>query len=368
MKTKNAHKTQPPQETLMPAKYLWGCFVIPLVTTLLFDQHILEQSVGMCARTVFASAIPSLTIGSGIYLVYRYFARMSVTRIISTTASWIIRITVVVTNAIICGYITFPLVTVIDPSTMNHRPIFLVRCIAISAIYVLPILIFQELRQHAREIELNVHQQKQKLIEAQLQALQARTDPHFLFNSINTVACLIPEDPALAEKTLERLADLFRYALDASRTKWVPMAKELDMVREYFAVQAVRFGERLRWDIIEHTDTQVLVPPFTLQPLVENAVIHGIGQRPAGGKICVEVYIEDNDVVCRVIDDGPGHSDKSGSGTAINDLRSRLHLLFRRDDVLITKQLPEGGFQATIRIPKSHTNANTSITDEKQRS
>ena len=104
---------------------------------------------------------------------------------------------------------------------------------------------YEQLRERARKTELREQEAQQRALRAELQALQARTDPHFLFNTLNTVAGLVEEDPAAAERMLERLSTVFRYALEGSRNRWVRLEEEWSAIRDYLEVERIRFGERL---------------------------------------------------------------------------------------------------------------------------
>jgi len=238
---------------------------------------------------------------------------------------------------------------------------FVAVCGTVGTSLVIPALLVQRLRRRIRETERRTQRQRQALLEAQLQALQARTNPHFLFNSINTVASLIPEDPTLAEATLERLADLFRYALDSSTTRVVPLSRELEIVEDYLQVQAVRFGDRLSWtlDVDPELDLAAAqVPPLLLQPLVENAVQHGVAQEPRGGTIRVEVSRLDGQLICAVIDDGPGQgSTHEGSGTSLRDIQERLQLIYGPGASLDARRAEGGGYCARLTLPMAAAEA-----------
>jgi two-component system sensor histidine kinase AlgZ len=189
---------------------------------------------------------------------------------------------------------------------------------------------------------------------AHLQALQARVQPHFLFNCLNTVAGLIEEDPKRAETAIERLSDLFRYTLDSSRVSSLPLAQELAIVRDYLALETLRYGDRLKAAIhVEPGSEAVLVPPLVLQPAVENAVLHGVAPRREGGRIEVGVRVLEQDVVLSVEDDGPGAgaSGHVGSGTALADLRHRLDLLYGDRARVEQDEGPLGGFRLRITLP-----------------
>ena len=205
-----------------------------------------------------------------------------------------------------------------------------------------------------REVERRAEEAQQAALRARLEALQARTNPHFLFNSLNTVASLIVEDPAVAEQTLERLAGLFRYSLEGSRRTSVRLADELTATCDYLDVESLRLGDRLRWNLSVDEDLDnVRLPPLTLQPLVENAVRHGIAPRKEGGIIDITVSRDADTVVLTVKDDGPGKSGVcSGTGTALEDLKRRLEVAYGGAASIHTScDDDEVGFSVDVRLP-----------------
>ena len=162
---------------------------------------------------------------------------------------------------------------------------------------------------------------------ARLAELQSRIRPHFLFNALNTALALVRVDPARAESVLEDLAQLFRTALAETGTS-VSLAEEIELARRYLAIEQVRFGPRLRvkWDIDPRVNN-ARVPPLVLQPLVENAVRHGIEPASKGGSVAVRATVLRGQVVVVVINtlgDEPG---SPGHGMALHNIRERLRLL-----------------------------------------
>jgi two-component system sensor histidine kinase AlgZ len=143
--------------------------------------------------------------------------------------------------------------------------------------------------------------QLQAQAKAQVDALQARIRPHFLFNSMNTIAALVRSDPATAERAVEDLADLFRAALGAGEGEST-LAEELSLCERYLSIEALRLGDRLRvrWDLAEPLPTTLRLPRLLLQPLVENAVIHGVARLPQGGEITLAVAVRDGALHVRV--------------------------------------------------------------------
>lgn len=146
-------------------------------------------------------------------------------------------------------------------------------------------------------------------VQAELQALRARLDPHFLFNTLHSIMALVRRDASAGERALERLGDLLRrvLALNRERAEELPLADELDFIRDFLALEALRLGDRL--NLIEDIDPDALdclVPVLTLQPLVENAIRHGIAVRPEGGTLRIAARLEQDMLWVEVEDDGPG--------------------------------------------------------------
>ena len=167
------------------------------------------------------------------------------------------------------------------------------------------------------------------LTEARLQALQARIRPHFLFNSMNAVLSLIRTEPKRAERMLEDMSELFR-VLMADNRKLSPLADELLLCRRYLEIEQIRLGERLivTWQV-EAMPADALVPPLILQPLVENAVYHGIEPRDSPGELKIVIELKGNQVVIRLTNPfQAGSTHVSGNRMAIANIRERLQLHF----------------------------------------
>lgn len=176
------------------------------------------------------------------------------------------------------------------------------------------------------------------IAEARLQALQARIRPHFLFNSINAVLSLIRSDPRRAEIALEDMADLFR-VLMADNRQLVPLQDELELCRQYLSLEKLRLGERLQ--LVWHTDNMpkdALIPPLLLQPLLENAVYHGIEPFQEAGEINVNLYRSRDQVHLLLTNpyrlEGDHHN---GNKMALSNIRERLALHFDAEAQLMTK-------------------------------
>ena len=185
---------------------------------------------------------------------------------------------------------------------------------------------------------------------ARLSELQARIRPHFLFNTLNTAIALVRAEPAKAETLLEDLSDLFRHAL-MEQGKSVTLADEIMLAQRYLAIEKLRFGERIQveWALDPGASTAKL-PPLLLQPLVENAVKHGVEPSAQGAEIKISTQRRGSSVVIKVTNTVPVGNSEPGSGVALNNVRDRLSLLH---DVQGQFQygLKDGVFQVRIEVP-----------------
>ena len=173
--------------------------------------------------------------------------------------------------------------------------------------------------------------QEQSELQSRIQALQSRIRPHFLFNSMNIIASLIASDPESAESVVEDLSELFRASLNDAGNQ-VDLQEELDRCERYVRIEALRLGDRLRleWDTEEPTQI-VKIPLLTLQPLLENAVYHGIQPRPEGGTIGVRLWFSQDSVHVEITNPLPDENSRNhnqGNKMALNNIRSRLMVLY----------------------------------------
>lgn len=213
-------------------------------------------------------------------------------------------------------------------------------------------LAFDRLRAHARAVELREEQARRELLEAQLSNLRARLNPHFLFNSLNTLAGLIEEDPPAAVAALEKLCELLRHALESTEERRTPLGTELSVLSDYLEMERLRFGDRLRWTVeVDDALHTAEVPTLLLQPMVENAVKYAIAPRREGGSIHVRGYAQDSRLHLEVTDDGPGTTQKSGTQLGEKTLRERLHLEYGSNATVSAGPRSEGGYRVSVSLP-----------------
>ena len=209
--------------------------------------------------------------------------------------------------------------------------------VVISLIFGLSISTFETMRYklQAASLELRTRQVEQEranklLVQARLSSLESRIHPHFLFNTLNSIAALIPSDPARAEDTVGKLASLLRFSLNANHGGLVPLVQELKIVRNYLEIEHTRFAKRLRYQIdVPDSLNDVKVPPLALQSLVENSVKHVVAQSPQGATITVTGQLIANQVILTVFDTGPGFTlDAITPEHGLGNLIARLGLLY----------------------------------------
>ncbi|MDX1589961.1 MAG: histidine kinase [Oleiphilaceae bacterium] len=203
--------------------------------------------------------------------------------------------------------------------------------------------------------------QKQAQMEASLAALQARIQPHFLFNSLNSIASLIASDPERAEEAVLDLSELFRAGLRGSDGQMIRLRDEITLCRHYLALEGLRLGERLQldWQLDERCQEQPL-PPLTLQPLLENAIYHGIQPRPQGGTIQVSVWRDRRHTHVRVSNPLPEDVSRQHQGhrMALENIRARLASAFDPPAQLLTRH-EAGVFEVTLMLPRHGTQETT---------
>lgn len=208
--------------------------------------------------------------------------------------------------------------------------------------------------QRFRERELRAAELEKRLVQAKLQALQMQLNPHFLFNTLHSISALLHKDTEAADRMIMRLGDLLRAALGSSNTQEVPLRRELEFLQHYLEIEQTRFGDRLnvKFDIASDTlDSQV--PNLILQPLVENAIRHGIEPCARPGRIELGAHRSGDTLTLEVSDNGVGlpDSEPTSEGVGLSNTRARLRELYGAAHRFELHRAPTGGLLARLTIP-----------------
>jgi two-component system LytT family sensor kinase len=198
-----------------------------------------------------------------------------------------------------------------------------------------------------------------ELAEARLTALQSQLNPHFLFNTLHAVSSLVERDPRGVRRMIARLSDLLRFTLERTDQQEVALEQELAFLERYLEIMQIRFQGQLQVDTyVDAGVTDALVPTLILQPLVENAVKHGVSKVNASGRIEISARRAGDRLVLAVRDNGPGldNGDASEEGVGLGNTRARLEQLYGSAQSLTLREAPEGGLIAEVTLPY-HTGA-----------
>jgi two-component system, LytTR family, sensor kinase len=221
---------------------------------------------------------------------------------------------------------------------------------------ILSISLALEYYQRNRQKEVEASRLEKELAVNTLATLKAQIQPHFLFNTLHVISALVKDNPEAAEKTIARLSDLLRASMKGSDAPEVTLTAELDMLMNYIEIVRMRYQDRLHIDLDLHPDVaEALVPGFFLQPLVENAVRHGVAQNIEGGTIRIKAFRSQQSLIVRISDNGPGFSgdrqDLLRKGSGLSNLLKRLELLYPGTFRLELLREEGGGALVIVEIP-----------------
>jgi signal transduction histidine kinase len=212
---------------------------------------------------------------------------------------------------------------------------------------------------------------ERRLGEARFDALRAQLQPHFLFNALNTISACTETDARLARRLMEQLGDLLRASLRHTAQPFVTLGEELTFLDNYLAIESARFEDRIVVSVhADETLVDLPVPSFLFQPLVENAIRHGVAPRLSGGRIEVSAARAGDQLVLRVHDDGvglpAGWAVEQNGGVGLRNLQARLHHVYGQADLLRVRPLPTGGVDATVTVPMTPPSPRAGEPDERR--
>ncbi len=332
----------------------WWYLLSPPLLSLLLHPELFEQGRDIALRQLVTTWIHTAAMGGSIHALYAWVMPRVLPRMKGLPLLRLVTHGLAIIAGIGTGLAATTPITSMLFDWGIRRPLWsLYTSLLIATLWVVAMVSYQQLRQRARRVERRAQHAQQAALRARLASLLARTNPHFLFNSLNTVAGLIGEDPERAEEAVVRLADLFRYTLDASRRARVSLRQEIEAVRRYLEMEELRYADRLSYEIeMDEAAGRLHVPPLCVQPLVENAIVHGIDKQ-GKGELSVRAQLSGDQLSVTVSDNGPGPGGSThvGSQTSLADLRQRLRLVYGERAKLRMAEREGGGCSVVLQLP-----------------
>ncbi len=337
----------------LPREAMWFFVCAPPVLALLFDPHC-ASTLDNVGRAWLALTLFTIATGIAVHVAFERVAELTATRsTLERLAAHAVSTAVLVTAM---TYLLHGPVRLIYPEVGDDAPGMAWRGVIVSFGYLAIARFIARLQERAVEQEMRAHVEREAALEARLVALTAQLQPHFLFNSLNVCAGLVHTRPDAAEAMLDELASLLRYAVDNGERRLVPLASELGAAKAYLAIQSGRFGERLRHEVIapEELAAAPALPPMSLQPLVENAVQHGLDAEE-GGLVRITCRRDGERFLISVENSGREDPARTTRGTGIGqrNVRDRLRLVYGDAAALVCEPLADGGYRSLISLPIS---------------
>ncbi|HEX4945807.1 MAG TPA: histidine kinase [Blastocatellia bacterium] len=341
-----------------------GLILAATITSSLLKYWMLPAEMRLSfANCLFTSFVYSTCIGLEFFYSFHLFSERITRQVFPL--NWFLLFLTVLVSALI-GFFTGGLILVaLGTCTFDEFVTSLPRSLRFSLLlgltFGIGFFLYESLRRQLEEttLELRTKQLEEErarklAIAAQLSSLESRVRPHFLFNTLNSISALIREEPAQAERMVERLSAMLRFSLDSNQRNAVLLRDEVKIVRDYLEIEQARFGERLRFQVAVAPELgMTTVPPFALQTLVENSIKHVVSARREGGEIQVKAEADGDAVKLEVWDDGPGCAVETiPAGRGIDNLQARLYALYG-DQASLEFRQQNGHSIAALTLPRN---------------
>jgi sensor histidine kinase YesM len=333
-------------------------FIKSLLITALFNTiialflTILEYGAGFAVNFIFSQCI-GLSICTSILMGHLFLKN-------PTAPQHFIMILITLTLGTVLGSFLGAFILGLSLSgVFQGKPVSLLQLLGIGILFGSVITYFFFSQERIAQAKAEIQEERIKrldseksTLETHLKMLQAQIEPHFLFNSLSTVLTLMDIDRKKAGKMLTDLIQFLRISLSKTRAETTTIGHEMEMARAYLDIYQIRMGDRLKYRIqLEEDLKKMPIPPMLVQPLVENAIKHGLEPAVAGGRITIEAHKDEDRTRITVRDTGNGLDETGNGGFGLTNIRERLYSLYGERGTLILVENRSGGVTATIEIP-----------------
>ena len=309
------------------------------------------------------AAIFSNCIGFTYYIIYSFFNYYFLRHVEVKMIRIILTILVVAVSFFSGAELAFRASSVFFPFTFIYFPQeFQGLLVSLNLIlFLVSFFLFVIYKKIKNDIEFKIKENenlKNLQLKSELAALQSKINPHFLFNTLNTILDLVYTDPAKAEKVVINLSNLYRKILYSSEeVEAYTLKEEINLIKQYLEIEKIRLEERLDYLIyVDKGIENIKIPPLIIEPIVENSIIHGIAKKKEGGNITLKVEKIGEIIYIEISDTGIGFKNKDFKfGFGVKSVIERLSIIFKDDKILKFKDNPEGGVIATMIIPFEKT-------------
>ncbi len=329
--------------------------IIAVVITIIISLFEFTTDMVRWLREIVSNFITSASIT---FLAYTLTAAFGIVHLGKDWKRFFLLIVLLAVGGMLGGLLGWGINDLLFPYRITHPHFYLMMVAVLAIIFGLSIIAYQNIYFKLEETAAKLAEkevEEQKLLglkaKAELEALRAKINPHFLFNTLNSIASLIPTDSLKAEEMVQKLSNLFHYILAASSRDMVALDEELDFVEEYLEIEKARLGDRLEYAVERAAPSEdIVIPGMLLQPLVENSVKYGIIPEKKGGRIDIRCNREGDYCTIEIIDSGKGFVAESiDEGFGLSSVRQRLELHFADNHEFHISA--EDGLSIIIRIP-----------------
>lgn len=286
-------------------------------------------------------------IGTSIAILFFTFSKIKYVRILPKFLKYIGSIFLTIVGTLIGTFLSILILNNVPGLNIGFKfdlNLFSKTILIISSVVTIYFVTFIVLK---KQLEMKIEENKKLKelhLETQLKALQVRLNPHFLFNTLNTLLGLIKTNSELAEEVIIKMSKMYRKILELPEVSLIPLSEEIEIIKDYLSIEKLRMGERLNFNIsVEEKLNTMKIPPLLIEPLIENSIKHGIDSKKEGGKIVLNIFSKNEYTIIEVKDNGIGTDiDETNFNFGLNSVRERVKMLNKKNKFTFNSKTNKG--------------------------